>query len=158
MSITTCLWFQGDVKAALERYTSLFPDSEVFSLESMGGMDEEVHLAEWKMLGTRFRAISQRSDFKFNESMSLSVTCADQAEVDRYWDGLIAGGGEESMCGWLKDPFGLSWQIVPKQMFELMSDPDPRRADAATQAMLGQRRIVVAELQAAADRAVADPA
>ncbi len=156
MSITTCLWFQGDVEEALERYTSLFPDSEVFSLERMGAPDQEVQLAEWQMLGTRFRAISQRTGFAFNESMSLSVTCADQAEVDRYWDGLIAGGGEESRCGWLKDPFGLSWQIIPQRLFELMGDPDPRRAAAATQAMLGQRRIVVAELEAAADRAAAD--
>ncbi len=158
MSIITCLWFQGDLEAALERYTGLFPDSEVFSFERMGGMADEVHLAEWRMLGTRFRAISQRTGFSFNESMSLSVTCADQAEVDRYWDGLIAGGGEESMCGWLKDPFGLSWQILPARLTELMSDPDPRRSAAATQAMLGQRRIVIAELEAAADLAAVGPA
>lgn len=155
MTITPCLWFQGDLEAALERYTSLFADSEVFSFERMGGMEDEVQLAEWRMLGTGFRAISQRSDFAFNESMSLSVTCADQAEVDRYWDGLIAGGGEESMCGWLKDPFGLSWQIVPKRLTELLADPEPRRAAAARQAMLGQQKIVIAELEAAADRAVA---
>ena len=158
MSITTCLWFQGDVEAALERYTGLFPDSEILSLERMGGMEDEVILAEWRMLGTHFRAISQRSDFRFNDSMSLSVSCADQAEVDRYWDGLLAGGGEESMCGWLRDPYGLSWQIVPDRLGELMSDPDPRRAAAATQAMLGQHKIVIAELEAAADRAVSVPA
>ena len=158
MSITTCLWFQGDVEAALERYTGLFPDSEILSLQRMGGMEDEVILAEWRMLGTHFRAISQRSDFRFNDSMSLSVSCADQAEVDRYWDGLLAGGGEESMCGWLRDPYGLSWQIVPDRLGELLSDPDPRRAGAATQAMLGQRRIVIAELEEAADRAVSVPA
>jgi predicted 3-demethylubiquinone-9 3-methyltransferase (glyoxalase superfamily) len=151
--IVPCLWFQGDLDAALERYTSLFPDSEVLSRDRIQAGDDEVLLAEWRMLGTEFRAISQRTDFSFNESMSLSVTCADQAEVDRYWDGLIAGGGEESMCGWLKDPFGLSWQIVPAEMFELFSDPDPRRAEAARNCMLGQRRIVVAELRAAADAA-----
>jgi predicted 3-demethylubiquinone-9 3-methyltransferase (glyoxalase superfamily) len=153
MSVTTCLWFQGDLEAALERYTGLFPDSEVLSLQRMGGGDNEVMLAEWRMLGTTFRAISQRTDFRFNESVSLSVSCADQAEVDRYWDGLIAGGGEESRCGWLKDPFGLSWQIVPRRLGELLGDPDPRRAAAATQAMLGQNRIVIAELEAAADAA-----
>ena len=70
-------------------------------------------LAEWRMPGSSFRAISQRSDFHLNDAMSLSVGCADQAEIDKYRDGLIAGGGEESMCGWLRDPFGLSWQIVP---------------------------------------------
>ena len=151
--ITTCLWFQGNVEAALERYTGLFPDSEVISLDRMGAMEQEVILAEWRMLGTTFRAISQRSDFHLNDAMSLSVSCADQDEVDTYWDGLLAGGGEESMCGWLRDPFGLSWQIVPDRLGELMDDPDPRRAAAATRAMLGQRRIVIAELDAAADKA-----
>ena len=157
MRITTCLWFQGDVEAALERYTGLFPDSDIISLDRMGAMADEVILAEWRMLGTTFRAISQRADFRLNDSMSLSVSCADQAEVDRYWDGLIAGGGEESMCGWLRDPFGLSWQIVPNRLGELMADPDPRRAGAATQAMLGQHRIVIAELEAAADKASTGP-
>jgi predicted 3-demethylubiquinone-9 3-methyltransferase (glyoxalase superfamily) len=155
MTIITCLWFQNDLKGALDRYTSLFPDSEVQSLQQMGGMDDEVWLADWRMFGTEFRAICQRTGFVLNESMSLSVTCADQAEVDRYWDGLIAGGGEESQCGWLKDPWGLSWQIVPQRLTELMADPDPRRAHAATQCMLGQRRIVIAELEAAAGAASA---
>ncbi len=103
------------------------------------------------MNGTDFRAIQQPSSFRFNESVSLSVSCADQAEVDRYWDGLLAGGGEESQCGWLKDPWGLSWQIVPQRLVELLSDPDPRRAGAAQAAMLTQRRIVIADLEAAAD-------
>ena len=155
MTIITCLWFQGDLEAALDRYTSLFPDSEVRSRDVISAGDDEVQLAEWRMLGTEFRAISQPAPFRFNESMSLSVTCADQAELDRYWDGLIAGGGEESMCGWLKDPFGLSWQLVPRRMLELFSDPDPRRAGAARNRMLTQRRIVVAELEAAADAASA---
>lgn len=155
MTIITCLWFQGDLEAALDRYTSLFPDSEVHSRDVISAGGDEVQLAEWRMLGTEFRAISQPAPFQFNESMSLSVTCADQAELDRYWDGLVAGGGEESMCGWLKDPFGLSWQLVPKRMFELFSDPDPRRAEAARNQMLTQRRIVVAELEEAADAASA---
>jgi predicted 3-demethylubiquinone-9 3-methyltransferase (glyoxalase superfamily) len=150
--IVPCLWYQGDLEAALERYRSLFDDFELHSLERMG---PDVQLADWRMHGTEFRAISQAADFRFNESMSLSVTCADQAEVDHYWDGLLAGGGEESMCGWLKDPFGLSWQIVPSRLYELLSDPDPRRAGAAQRAMLSQQRIVVAELEQAADAASA---
>lgn len=145
--ITTCLWFQSGLDAALERYTSLFPDSEVYSLQA----GEGYALAEWRMNGTDFRAIMQPSDFRFTEAVSLSVTCADQAEVDRYWDGLLAGGGQESQCGWLKDPWGLSWQIVPQRLVGLLSDPDPRRAGAAQAAMLKQRKIVVAELEAAAD-------
>jgi len=150
--ITTCLWFQGDLDAALARYESLFDDFEVSSLTRMGP-DEPAMLASWRMNGTEFRAISQRADFQFNESMSLSVTCEDQAEVDRLWYGLIADGGEESMCGWLKDPYGLSWQVTPKRLYELLSDPDPARAAAAQKTMLSQHRIVVSELEAAADQA-----
>lgn len=150
--ITPCLWFQGDLDAALERYRSVFDDFELYSHDSMG---PDVQLAEWRMHGSHFRAISQKSEFAFNESVSLSVTCDDQAEADRYWDALVADGGEESQCGWLKDPFGLSWQIVPQQLYALLSDPDPRRAQAAQQTMMGQQRIVVADLEAAADAASA---
>ncbi len=145
--ITTCLWYQGNIEAALERYGSLFEDFEVLSLDQMG----PVTLASWRMHGTEFRGISQPSDFRLNEAASLSVTCADQAEVDRLWFGLIADGGEESMCGWLRDPFGLSWQIIPARLTELLSDPNPSRAAAATQVMLTQKRIVVADLEAAAN-------
>ena len=150
--ITTCLWFQGDLDAALARYESLFADFEMHSLTRMGA-DEPAMLADWRMNGTEFRAISQAADFRFNESISLSVTCDDQAEADRLWYELIERGGEESMCGWLKDPYGLSWQIVPKRLYELLSDPDPSRAAAAQQTMPSQHRIVVAELEAAADKA-----
>jgi predicted 3-demethylubiquinone-9 3-methyltransferase (glyoxalase superfamily) len=150
MTVTTCLWFQGDLEKALERYTTLFPDSEVLSIESMG---PEVQLGEWRMLGTHFRAISQQSTFRFTEAMSLSVTCADQEEVDRYWYGLLEGGGEESQCGWLKDAFGVWWQIVPAQLPALLTDPDPARATAAREQMFTQQRIVIADLEAAADRA-----
>ena len=152
MTVTTCLWFQGDVEAALERYTSLFPDSEVYSLSTMS-IEPPVALAEWRMLGTDFRAISQRSDFRFSEAMSLSVSCKDQEEVDRYWFGLLEGGGEESQCGWLKDAFGVWWQIVPEQLGALLGDADPARAAAAQAEMLTQQRIVIADLEAAADRA-----
>lgn len=152
MTITTCLWFQNDLEAALARYESLFDDFEVHSTTRMGD-DQPAMLADWRMHGTEFRAISQTSDFRFNESISLSVSCEDQAEVDKLWYGLIADGGEESMCGWLKDAFGVSWQIVPKRLYELLSDRNPARAQAAQGTMLGQRRIVVAELEAAADAA-----
>jgi predicted 3-demethylubiquinone-9 3-methyltransferase (glyoxalase superfamily) len=150
--ITTCLWFQGDMEAALARYESLFDDFEVHSLTRMG-TDQPAMLADWRMNGTEFRAISQPTDFRFNESISLSVTCEDQAAADKLWYGLIAGGGEESMCGWLKDPYGLSWQITPKRLYELLGDPNPARAAAAQSAMMSQHRIVVAELEAAADQA-----
>jgi predicted 3-demethylubiquinone-9 3-methyltransferase (glyoxalase superfamily) len=152
MTIITCLWFQNDLDAALERYKSLFDDFEVHSTMRMGD-DQPAMLADWRMHGTEFRAISQDAPFSFNESISLSVSCADQAEVDKLWYGLIEGGGEESQCGWLKDAFGLSWQIVPTRLMELLSDPNPARAQAAQAAMMGQQRIVVTELEAAADAA-----
>ncbi|HBX80994.1 MAG TPA: hypothetical protein DEG88_01415 [Propionibacteriaceae bacterium] len=152
MTITTCLWFQNDVEAALARYESLFDDFEVHTLMRMAA-DQPVMLADWRMHGTEFRAISQEVPFKFNESMSLSVICQDQAETDKLWFGLIADGGEESQCGWLKDPFGLSWQIVPKRLGELLGDPNPARAAAAQQEMMGQRRLIIADLEAAADAA-----
>ena len=107
---------------------------------------------EFTLDGLTFRGINGGPEHAaFTESISFSVNCADQAEVDHYWESLTAGGGEESVCGWLKDRFGLSWQIVPSRLYELVSDPDPARAHAATQAMLGQRKIVIAELEAAAD-------
>jgi predicted 3-demethylubiquinone-9 3-methyltransferase (glyoxalase superfamily) len=152
MTITTCLWFQNDLDAALARYESLFDDFELHSSMRMGD-DQPAMLADWRMHGTEFRAISQTSDFLFNESISLSVICEDQAEADKLWYGLIDGGGEESQCGWLKDAFGVSWQIVPKRLSELLSDPNPARAQAAQRTMMGQQRIVVAELEAAADAA-----
>ena len=150
--ITTCLWFQNDLEAALARYASLLDDFEVHSTTRMGD-DQPALLADWRMDGTEFRAISQTSDFRFNESISLSVTCEDQAAVDKLWYGLIEGGGEESNCGWLKDAFGVSWQITPKRLYELLGDSNPSRAAAAQKTMLSQHRIVVAELEAAADQA-----
>lgn len=150
--ITTCLWFQTDLESALALYQRLFPDYRLHTLTRMGP-DGPVGLAEWQMHGTQFRAINQPADFRFNEAISLSVTTEDQAETDRLWFGLIADGGEESRCGWLKDPFGVSWQIVPKRLNELFSDPNPARVAAAQQAMLAQSRIVIAELEAAANQA-----
>jgi predicted 3-demethylubiquinone-9 3-methyltransferase (glyoxalase superfamily) len=100
--------------------------------------------------GTRFVAINGGPQFPFTEAVSFMVSCKDQDEVDYYWDRLV-DGGQESQCGWLKDRYGLSWQIVPDRLFELLSDPDSARAVAATKAMLGMRKIVIAELEAAAD-------
>ena len=155
MSITTCIWFQGDIEAALERYRSLFPDFEVLRTQAMGE-DQPPLSVHWRMHGTDFQGINQVYDkFGATEAMSLVVSCADQEEVDHYWDGLLADGGQESQCGWLRDPFGVWWQIVPVRLMELLADPDPARARAATDAMLAQRRIVIAELEAAAAAASA---
>ena len=162
MSLTTsigpCLWFDDDLEEAAAFYTSIFPNSSVGHLtrytEVGPGEPGTVMAGEFTLDGLTFRGINGGPEHAaFTESISFSVTCADQAEVDRYWEGLTADGGEESVCGWLKDRFGLSWQIVPTAAYDLFSDPNPARARAATEAMFKQRKIVLAELEAAADAA-----
>ncbi len=157
MSITTsiapCLWFDDNLEEAVRFYTGIFPNSSVGHLarynDAGPGEPGAVMAGEFTLDGLTFRGINGGpANFAFSEAVSFSIACRDQSEVDYYWDSL-ADGGEESVCGWLKDRFGLSWQIVPTRLYELVSDPDPARARAATQAMLGMRRIVVAELEAA---------
>ena len=155
-SLSPCLWFDDDLEQAVEFYTSVFPDSEIIHVTRLPGPGEfeRVMVAEWTMHGVRFKGINGGPDHAgFTETISFAVDCADQAEVDRYWDALTAEGGSESMCGWLKDRFGLSWQIVPMRLLELIADPDPARAQAAVAAMLSMQRIVVDDLEAAADAA-----
>ena len=153
-SINPCLWFDDQLEEAATFYTSLFPNSSVGHLARYGdagpGEPGSVMAGEFTLDGVRFRGINGGPAFPFTEAVSFSITCADQAEVDHYWTALSAGG-ETSMCGWLKDRFGLAWQVVPQRLFELLSDPDPGRARAATEAMLGMTRIVVSELEAAAE-------
>ena len=157
-SISPCLWFDDQLEEAVAFYTSLFPRSSVGHLTRYGdagpGTPGSVMAGEFTLDGITFRGINGGPAFPFTEAVSFAIACADQAEVDRCWDAL-AEDGEESMCGWVKDRFGLSWQVVPTRLYELVSDPDPARAQAATQAMLGMRRLVVAELEAAADAASA---
>ena len=105
--------------------------------------------ATFTLDGQQFIAINGGPQFPFTEAVSFTVHCRDQAEVDYYWQRLLDGGGQESQCGWLKDRFGLSWQIVPERLDELLRDPDPLRAEAAARAMLGMSRIVVADLETA---------
>lgn len=155
--LSPCLWFDGNLEEAITFYTTLFPDSSVGSLSYYGdqGLGEQgsVMAGDWTMFGLSFRGINGGPQFSFTEAISFSVTCADQVESDRYWDALTADGGTESQCGWLKDKFGVSWQIIPKQLYEFLSDANPARAKAATDAMLTMRRIVVDDLAAAADQA-----
>lgn len=157
-AISPCLWFDHELEEAAAFYTSIFPNSSIGHLtrytDSGPGEPGTVMAGEFTIDGLTFRAINGGpAHAGFSESISFSVTCADQDEVDHYWRSLTAEGGEPSVCGWLKDRFGLSWQIVPRRLYELMEDPDPRRATAATEAMLRMTRIVVAELEAAADAA-----
>jgi predicted 3-demethylubiquinone-9 3-methyltransferase (glyoxalase superfamily) len=156
--ISPCLWFDDELEEAARFYTSIFPNSAIGHMarypDSIPGEGSRVMAGEFTLDGLRFRGINGGPDHAgFTETISFSITCADQTEVDHYWTALTADGGEESVCGWLKDRFGLSWQVVPQRLFELMEDPDRGRASAATEAMLRMSRIVVAELEAAADAA-----
>ena len=148
------LWFDGQAEEAAELYCSLFPDSKVLSVTryppgSPGGMAGKAMTVEFVLSGQRFTALNGGPNFKFTEAVSFVVDCEDQTEVDRYWTALTADGGAESQCAWLKDRFGVSWQIVPKALPRLMSDPDPAKSQRVVQAMLKMSRIIVADLEAA---------
>jgi predicted 3-demethylubiquinone-9 3-methyltransferase (glyoxalase superfamily) len=151
-TMTPCLWFDNTLEEAIEFYTSVFPNSSVESLvrytEAGPGKPGDVCYGAFSLDGNRFLGINGGPEFRFTEAVSFEVRCADQAEVDHYWTRLTEGG-EESHCGWLKDRYGLSWQIVPARLYELIEHADPAVAAAATRAMLGMRKIVVAELEAA---------
>ena len=148
------LWFDTEAEAAAEFYTSVFPNSRVLAVarypEGSPGPAGSVMTVEFELDGVRFVGINGGPRFQFDEAVSFQIDCADQAEVDHYWERLTEGG-EESQCGWLKDRFGLSWQVVPRGMEELFNDADPTRAQRAMQAMLGMRKLDVAALRAAAD-------
>lgn len=150
-AITPCLWFDTQAEEAARFYCEVFPDSAV---DGVGRQpDGSAVLVRFTLSGRGFQALNGGpAHAGFTEAISFSVSCADQAEVDYYWDTLV-DGGEESRCGWLTDRFGLSWQVVPRRLEELLGDRDPARAGAAMQAMLQMRRIVVADLEAAADAA-----
>jgi predicted 3-demethylubiquinone-9 3-methyltransferase (glyoxalase superfamily) len=154
-SITPCLWFDGKAEEAAEFYVSVFPNSEIRSVSRYGeGAPMPAGTAlvvDFVIDGVPFQALNGGSQFVFSEAISLVVDAPTQAEIDRYWELLTADGGEPSMCGWLKDKYGLSWQIVPPILGELMSDPDEEKAGRVMQAMLQMRKLDIAALQAAYD-------
>lgn len=147
--ITPFLWFDTQAEEAMNFYVSLFKNSK--SLGVSRGPDGRAFSVSFELDGQEFIGLNAGPQFKFNESISMFVNCEDQAEADYFWNALTANGGEESMCGWLKDKYGLSWQIIPKQLGELMGDPDPEKAGRVMQAMLRMRKIIVADLQKAYD-------
>lgn len=145
--ITTWLWFDGQAEEAMSFYTSVFKNSNPGRVTRHNG---GVLTCSFELEGREFTALNGGPQFKFTEAVSLYVDCADQAEVDYYWEKLTADGGAESQCGWLKDKFGLSWQIIPRRLGELLTDADGGRAQRATEAMLKMRKIDVSELERAA--------
>ena len=150
---TPCLWFDTQGEDAARFYTSVFPNSRIVDTARFGeaGPREAgmVMVVSFELDGQPFTALNGGPDFTFSEAVSFQVDCANQAEVDRYWE-TLSEGGEQGPCGWLKDRFGLSWQIVPTRLTELLADPDRERSQRVMKAMLGMRKIVIAELEAAA--------
>ena len=153
-TITPCLWFDGKAEEAARFYTEIFPDSEITAIhrapaDTPSGPEGSVLTVDFTIAGQDFIGLNGGPDFQFNESVSFSIDCADQAEVDRYWDALIQGGGEHSVCGWLKDRYGLSWQVIPHRLTELVNGPDPDGARRAMKAMLEMTKIDVAAIEQA---------
>ena len=154
-SITPCLWFDhGAAEEAAVFYTSLFPDSWITNVDRSPADNPstrkgDVLTVEFTLSGRPFIALNGGPEFPFNEAISFSIDCEDQAEVDRLWEKLVEGGGEHSVCGWLKDRFGVSWQVIPRRLPELVNGPDPEGAARAMNAMLQMTKIDVAKIEEA---------
>jgi predicted 3-demethylubiquinone-9 3-methyltransferase (glyoxalase superfamily) len=146
-TITPFLWFDDTAEEAIELYSSLFPDATVS--DEQRNPDGSLRMATFRIAGQSFMALNGGPHFTFTEAISLFVSVQTQEEVDHLWDALTADGGTPSQCGWLKDRFGLSWQIVPTILGELLSDPDPAKAGRALQAMLQMAKLDIAALRAA---------
>jgi predicted 3-demethylubiquinone-9 3-methyltransferase (glyoxalase superfamily) len=159
LKVKPCLWFDGNAEEAADFYVSLLPDSRVSSVSRSPADNPSVAagavlLVEFTLGGQEFQALNGGPQFAFTEAVSFVIDCEDQVEVDRLWEALTGNGGTPGPCGWLKDRFGLSWQIVPRQLGEILGDPDRERACRAMEAMLGMTRIDIAALRRAFD---ADP-
>lgn len=142
------LMFNDQLGPAVELYTSIFPDSKVINL-SKQGKDGPIMSAEFIVGGQRFLAYNGGAHFKFTDAFSIMIDCEDQKEVDRYWDALVKAGSKPVQCGWITDPFGLSWQIVPRQFMKLIADPNPKKSQAVMAAMMKMVKFDVAALEKA---------
>ena len=151
-TITTFLTFESGGKKAVDFYCSVFKDSSVAHAMTMPGSDQLLHAA-FSLNGQNFMAMDGGEHFTFTDGVSLFVSCNGQEEVDYYWEALTANGGEPGQCGWLKDQFGVSWQIIPTRLGELMSDSNPAKSGAVMQAMLKMNKLVITELEQAAEQA-----
>jgi predicted 3-demethylubiquinone-9 3-methyltransferase (glyoxalase superfamily) len=153
--IAPCLWFDASkAEEAAKFYTSLFPSSRIDNVfrspaDTPSGRAGAVLTVDFTIDGQKFIGLNGGPDFKFNEAISFSIDCQDQAEVDRYWEALVQGGGEYSVCGWLKDRFGVSWQVVPRQLNEYLQGPDREGARRAMEAMLQMQKLDVEKLREA---------
>lgn len=152
--INTFLWFDGQAEEAAEFYTGLFPDSRIDAvtrspMDYPGGKEGDAITVAFTLSGRRFIAMNGGPGHPFTDAISLSIDCADQAEVDRYWDAL-AEGGEPVQCGWIRDRFGLSWQVTPRILPQLLADPDRAKANRVMEAMIEMVKIDVAAIEAAA--------
>lgn len=147
--ITPFLWFDGQAEAAMKFYVSVFKNSKILS--TMPGPDGKVMTGTFQLEGQQFMALNGGPQFKFTAAISLFVSVETQTELDELWNKLTANGGEESMCGWLKDKYGLSWQIIPSSLGRFFSDKDPAKAGRAMQAMLQMKKLDIAKLQKAFD-------
>ena len=145
--ITPFLWFDTQAEEAMNLYISIFKNSKIYNISR--DPNGKVFTVAFELEGQDYIGLNAGPAFKFNEAISMFVNCEDQAEVDYFWNALTADGGEESMCGWLKDKYGLSWQIVPRQLNELLNDPDREKAGRVMDAMLNMKKIIVADLQKA---------
>lgn len=151
--ITPFLWFDTQAEEAMEFYTTLFKNSKKGPVTRYGeGAPFPAGTAmsvTFELEGQQFFGLNAGPQFKFNEAVSFFVRCEDQAEVDELWEKILESGGEESQCGWIKDQFGLWWQIIPKQLNECLQHPDPEKAQRAMQAMLHMKKIIIADLEEA---------
>jgi predicted 3-demethylubiquinone-9 3-methyltransferase (glyoxalase superfamily) len=154
--IAPCLWFDGNAEEAVKFYTSIFDDSKILGVSHYGEFDKKregsVLTIDFQLFGQRFMALNGGSEFKFNEAISLMVRCDTQEQIDRYWRKLLEGGGNEIECGWLKDKFGLAWQVVPSELPELLNG-DPQRANRVMEAVLKMKKLDIARLRQAYEKA-----
>jgi predicted 3-demethylubiquinone-9 3-methyltransferase (glyoxalase superfamily) len=155
--ITPFLWFDNQAEEAAKFYTSVFKNSKIgrilrydeASAKAAGGAVGSVLTVEFEIEGQKFTALNGGPQFKFNESVSFVVNCKTQEEVDYFWEKLIAGGGQESECGWLKDKFGLSWQVTPTVLIDMLNDKDLKKAERVMKAMMQMQKIEINNLKAA---------
>jgi predicted 3-demethylubiquinone-9 3-methyltransferase (glyoxalase superfamily) len=154
MDLITCLWFDGKARQAANFYASIFPDSSVEDnwiapTDTPGNAQGDEVVVNFKIFGRSFIGLNGGPQFPHTEAISFQIPCKDQAEIDKYWNLLLADGGQESMCGWLKDKFGVSWQVTSPQMGQWLGGSDPAGAQRATQAMLQMKKIDLAAMEQA---------